>query len=272
MKPENSSSSAKKPNRDEFGASAQPPYVALIGDIVASRGISGSNREELQRLLGKELDALNGHFGPRTFAARMVQTAGDEVQALLRSATPVVDVVRVITDRLYGSAEPQYIVFGIGRGPLSTGPVPRHPDQASNPALLDGPCFHHARKALKRARKRRSWTSVQGFGDEADQVLDSLFELMGAIHSRWTAKQSLYAVYTRKKYSQNTYAQKDVADGLRGDLGGKSRVSPSVVSESLKAAHFEAILRGELAAKAVLESLDREAGMLPDGEAGAPRR
>jgi hypothetical protein len=210
-------------------------YLALIGDLVASR--QNPRRVELQETLQRLLFELNRELGPRALAAPLALTAGDEVQGLFRdverSVQPgVVGALQKLTDELAPLEQP--IVFGLGFGPLSTGPLPPPPGQAENPALLDGPCFHHARTALERAQKHGRWVMCVGFEPTMDKVLDSQFELMGAIRAGWTAKQRVYAGEKRQLE-------------LQKDLAQRHNVSPSVVSESLKAASFEAIQRGEYA-------------------------
>ena len=107
-------------------------------------------------------------------------------------------------------------------------------------AQLDGECFHRARAALEQAQSRNSWVVVSGLGERFDESLTALFELMGVVRSGWTRKQALYTAKARSK------SQKDVA--------AESGVSPSVVSESLKAAKFEPLLRAEAAAKRIFGS------------------
>jgi hypothetical protein len=223
-------------------------YLALIGDLVASR--LNADRAGVQAALGALLADLNRELGPEVLAAPFVLTAGDELQALFRIPAPAVGAVQELTDALAITPLEQPIVFGLGLGSLSTGALPPPPAQAESAALLDGPCFHQARAALERAQKGRGWAACGGFGDDYDRVLDGLFELMGAIRGGWTAKQRLYAM-ERRRLDQ----QKEVAE--------QHRVSPSVVSESLKAASFDAILRGEEAARVLLVRAVREA------EAGA---
>ena len=216
-------------------------YTALIGDLVNSR--ESEDRADVQREVTRKIDELNASLGD-SLAARLRLTAGDEIQGLLSSPSDLVGIVQSIRDHLFGAptdgARPleQLVAFGAGRGPLTTGPLSgsAHPDVA----LLDGPCFHRARSALARAQKRRSWTAFEGFG-EFDLVLDSLFGLMGAVRDHWTPRQSRYTVLARVHGLQKTVAE---------ELG----INPSVVSEGLKAARFEEILRGEESARALLSS------------------
>lgn len=225
---------------------AEPPVLALIGDLVASR--EHPRRQEVQAELRRKLAALDEDLGPDVLGAPIALGAGDEVQALLRVPSHAVRVVQELTDHLqtapleHGPLE-QEIAFGLGWGALSTGPLPPPPARAESTALLDGPCFHAARTALERAQKQRLWVACGGLGGSRDLVLESLFELMGAIRGRWAPMQSRYALQMRRHGQQK---------GVAEEFG----VSPSVISESLKAARFEAVLRGEEAARALLSALD----------------
>jgi len=223
-----------------------PAFAALIGDLVASR--DNARRAEVQQALQAELRALNAALGPDVLAAGFKLTAGDEIQALFHRPSSLVGAIRTITDALQLAPLRQPIAFGVGWGTLSTGAIDADVALSdADVALLDGPCFHRARESLARSQDRKAWAAFEGFGEERDRVLDSLFELMGAIRGDWTPTQSRYAVDVRTLGQQKKVAQE------RG-------VSPSVVSESLKAARFETLLRSEQTGELVLRDFEREQG------------
>ncbi|HEX6882802.1 MAG TPA: SatD family protein [Planctomycetota bacterium] len=221
----------------------KPVSIALTGDLVASRAMDPSDRDRLQGQVLATLGELNGELGPECLAAPLTLTAGDEIQGLFRRSTRLVEAIQEITDRLFGCGAFPYLVFGLGRGPLTTGSVPAPPAQAPNPAWLDGPAFHHARAALETAQRKGVWACFEGFGALEDELLDALFALMGAVRSRWAAEQGRTSYEARR-----TALQKDLAD--------RRQVSPSVVSESLRAANHRVILAGEEAARKLLASLE----------------
>ena len=228
----------------KFASKAEPRYLALIGDLVGSR--ASDERQEAQETLLGTIRTINADLAPRqVLAAEVALTAGDEIQALLRRPEAAVDVMAAIGDFFYGATSA--MVFGLGLGELSTGPIGPAPELAPNVAHLDGSCFHAAREALERARHRKSWACVEGLEAGDALALESLFELMGAIRKGWANMQGNYAYWMRRKE-----LQKEVAE-LKG-------VSPSVVSESLRAAHYEAIRRGEDAAKRLLQRALPEPG------------
>ncbi|GJM20599.1 MAG: hypothetical protein DHS20C15_05140 [Planctomycetota bacterium] len=215
--------------------------LALIADLVASR--QSPERAALQDALGELLERLNFEQA-QAFAAPMVQTAGDELQALLHPlhAEHALTLVREVSDALFGRRFQQRVVFGLGLGTLSTGPLPTD-GAAPNVALLDGPCFHRARAALEEAQRTSRWAIVKGFARSGfhahlDELLSMHFELVGTLRQGWTPLQAHYAAAVRRELSADGRgAQKRVAE--------IESVNPSVISESLKASHFDVVLRAE---------------------------
>ncbi|MEM9380256.1 MAG: SatD family protein [Planctomycetota bacterium] len=198
------------------------PYVALIADLVASRALD--DRAAVQERLRASLAAWSRRLA-RSTVAPLALTAGDEFEGLFHDPGPVFDVVRGVTDDL----GPVRIRFGLGLGALATA-VPSD-RRRRRVAELDGPAFHAARDALDRASDRGLWMAFSGWGDAQDGVLEGLGELLGVLRDQWTEKQARTVLAARDA------PQKDVAAAFG--------VSPSVVSESLKAARFEAVLRAE---------------------------
>lgn len=219
--------------------STSPAFVALTGDLVASRLQPPESRTDVQQKVLGFLEGMNGKLGDQ-LARPLVLTAGDEIQGLLRVPSEVVRIIQELRDFLDGATEPgQEIVFGIGRGTLSTGLLP----EARYVGQLDGPCFHRARSMLERAKKERIWATFEGFGELEDVALNSLFELMGAIRDRWTLIQSKTALHSRRL-------------GKRIEVARYLGVSPSVVTESLQASRFRAVENGEAAARRILARFD----------------
>jgi hypothetical protein len=199
--------------------------VALIGDIVASRELE--DRAGFQRRLKGLLGELNRTLGPGILVAPLALTAGDELQGLFRRPEAVVEATALLDEGL----RPARILFGVGWGGLST-------EASERVAEMDGVSFHRARAALAEAARGDAWAVARGFGETEDRMLSALFRLLGVLRSRWTEKQAGYAAAAR------TRLQKEVAAAFG--------VSPSVVSESLKAAAFDAVREGEEALSAYL--------------------
>ncbi|QDU68001.1 SatD family protein [Engelhardtia mirabilis] len=217
----------------QFGSETE--VLALIGDIVRSRELP--DRAQVQERLGACVDALAQRLPAGVVLAGPTLTAGDEVQLLLapEGASAAVQAIRLLD----GAVRPARMSFGIGWGRLST-PIE---DGAQAPiGRLDGPCFHAARSALEAAREQGRWVMTAGWSTPSGaMILDGLFALLGHQRAGWTDKQASTVAAARDRM------QKDVAE----ELG----VQPSVVSERLKAAGFEACVAGERSAELLLAQL-----------------
>lgn len=236
----------------------QELFVALIGDIVASRELHAKQREELQSSLRAWLDQLNEELGSSALAAPLTLTAGDEIQGLFRKPGATVRVVQDLADRMCQLDYQPHVLFGVGRGALTTGKVPRSLARAKSPALLDGPAFHQARMALEHVQDEGGWARFSGFGESEedcvpDQVLDALFGLMGAIRDRWTVTQA-HISFRMLESSTDLATQRSVTQKV---VAKKMRVNPSVISESLKASRHFVLRESEEAARGFLASLPR---------------
>lgn len=214
----------------KFGTKGEP-YLALIGDVEASRRLE--RRAELQRELARATERVNKVLGP-ALAAPLTLTAGDEIQGLFREPDAVVGAIVAVADAVH----PARLIHGLGLGTLET-------DLGPDPALLDGPCFHRAREALLEARGEGSWLVARGLGEAGDVVVSALFRLLGELRSGWTETQAEYVRQARGR------PQKEVAERLRK--------AESTVSESLKAAGFQAVLEGERALRVALHLFARGA-------------
>lgn len=213
-----------------FANIAEHSFLALIGDLAGSRRLP--DRADTQRRLEEALAALNERQAGGSPAARFVITAGDEFQGLLRRPEAVLDALLFLEER-----EPAVrIRYGIGWGSLAT---PLRPDALG----MDGPCFYLAREALMTGKRDDRWVTARGFGAAEDAVLDALFSLLGALRAGWTRTQARTVALARAAEREGR-TRRSVADGLG--------VSPSVVSEALKAARWEAAREGEAALRRAL--------------------
>ncbi len=199
-------------------SSGQQTYVAVIGDLIASRALA--DRAGAQERVIEALATANERWAD-ALAARFVVTLGDEFQGLLIRPDPLVDVVSTV-ERALGGLRVRY---GVGSGELRT-PLR---DEAIG---MDGPCFHRAREAVERGKHDDRWITVAGFGDERDALLNGVLRLMGSVRGSWTAVQA-ETVFAAREAAE----QKEVARG-RG-------VSEATVSKALKAAHYDAYIEGE---------------------------
>lgn len=206
---------------EEFGS--RDELAALTADLVGSRGLA--DRDAVQRRLRATLAAVPAVVGPERLVAGPSLDRGDEVQLVARDAFTAFRALLYLADAI----RPVELTFGIGLGPLTTAL-----EQPVQPVgQLDGPCLHHAREALDRARADGRWGAVAGLRDaDLGLAADGLIALLGALRRGWTEKQAVAVAEARTgRY------QKDIA----ADLG----VAPSVISERLKAAHWDAVQWGE---------------------------
>lgn len=216
-------------------------YVAILGDLVGSRDVP--DRAELQR----ELKRILGRFeveqpvrGLRRAGPEI--TAGDEFQLLLAAEVPGTAVMTYLTE-LTEDLPQTRIAFGVGLGALSTdlgGPVRE----------LDGPCFHRARHALETAKRKGLWAMVAGLPSPLEEAANAILRLTGDIRATWTDRQ-LEMIRRRRRFP----VQKDIAQQLA--------VSPSVVSEVLKAARHDAIQGAEHVVASLLNRATDPEGFAP---------
>ncbi|MEZ5063307.1 MAG: SatD family protein [bacterium] len=230
-------------------------YFAVIGDLVASR--ESADRPRLQ----ERLRAILGEVGPaladRSLRAGPSISAGDSFQALFDApdapgdsrgpaGAGVVELLREVSERL----EPDPVAFGLGFGEVTT-PVIGVPVHE-----VDGPCFHRARAALAVAKREDRWAFALAHDPEGDAVVswvsavNATLRAAGDQRRRWTERQR--EVVRARRAGR---LQKEVAEELD--------VSPSVVSEVLKAARFDLVLELDAAAATLLDFVPRLTGRNP---------
>lgn len=158
-------------------------YVALIGDVIASRRLPASARQRLQRNLRAVLAELDQRWREAR-AARFAITLGDEFQGLLRSAAPVWQIAHTVRARC---PDVDWVIAA-GRGALATAPL----RNATAPEL-DGPCFHEARAALREAQRERRVLAFGGF----PPPLTELTHYYSALYWSWTRRQRQAAAWLR---------------------------------------------------------------------------
>ncbi len=272
---------------------AEQLYVALIGDLVASR--EQPDRAAVQERLLAAVAAVR----PRVlWAAPLGVTAGDEVQALLtaeRAETAVAAVTALSEGLVDPDGDPRTSVgtpvrFGLGFGALTTRHDTADDLAETSPALLDGPCFHHARGALERARAEHRWVCVRGADGDPDaseaKSLDALFALMGVVRAGWTATQVRYVTAWREELHRRVVEsvepkrrggppvvfvgdmRRDVlaklARGLRSRVAEATDKSPSVITQAFQSASLDEILDGEEAARLLLRRMGGRAVEMRD--------
>lgn len=188
-------------------------YLAMIGDVVGSRGVQ--DRRELQDRLRKMIELANAHFS-EIIASSFVLTIGDEFQGLLRSVGQI-DRLQAL---LRSAVHPVELRIGLGVGRLDT--------PLESPALgMDGPCFHRARMAIERAEARATLLEVEA---QAEAESFGVYAwLSAALRRRWTERQRQVVDLAMSGKSGKAIA---------AELG----ITPSAVSQHLQAAEAGAII------------------------------
>jgi len=187
-----------------------PAYLAIIGDVVASR--QEQDRPALQLKLAQALEAANVRY-PQAIAAGFTLTVGDEFQGLLHTSDPLLQLLA----GLRSAVHPVELRFGLGAGPLST---PLQPVALG----MDGPCFHRARQAIERAEASATPIEV----DPGAPALTIYSQLYGALRLRWTERQ------------------RQVHDLAAGGLAGKQIAQQLGITASAISQHLQASDRNRL--------------------------
>jgi hypothetical protein len=176
-------------------ARASQLYVAVIADMVGSRGVPRPQRRILQKQFAGLIASLNRDYR-KAIASRFVITLGDEFQGLLSSAATIPDLIW----RLEQDLPQREFRVGIGLGALDT-PLQKY---ALN---IDGPALHTARAAIEHAKKAKALGGVfRGFG-ELDDILSGVASLLWFQRSRWTQPQRNIANLLRQGMSQTEVAE-----------------------------------------------------------------
>lgn len=179
-------------------------YVAVIGDIVASKAIG--ERAEVQHRLERALHDINEACAA-DIASRFMITLGDEFQGLLRTGAQAAELIERIERAMY----PVRVRFGLGVGAITT------EIDAERPLGADGPAYHGARRAVEalKASERKRMESrtgarieIAGYPDVAE-VVNTIFALNTALKSRWAQRQrEVVSAYLECGGTQSEVAQR----------------------------------------------------------------
>src|SRR5579863_3667213 len=153
-------------------------YLAIIGDIVASRRFSPKCRRLVQEKFLALINSLNHEFAS-ALVAKFTVTSGDEFEGLLYSSSAP-DVLPAIIWQVdhafvdlaqYNNDDPIEVRTGIGLGTIDTA-------IAGNPNVIDGPAFHAAREAIRQAAKKKSLGGAfAGFSEPYNTILNGIARL-----------------------------------------------------------------------------------------------
>lgn len=219
----------------------EPRYVAIIGDIVASRRFSPTCRRMVQEKFLALIHSLNREF-TAALAAQFTVTSGDEFEGLLTSSS-VPEVLPAIIWQVdqafvelatYNNDDPIEVRTGIGLGTIDTA-------IGANPNVIDGPAFHAAREAIRLAAKKKSLGGVfAGFGESHNTILNGLARVLHYQRARWSPQQHRLALLLHR--------------GLRKtDAAMELGLSKQAVTAYAQTAGWQAYVEGESALSRAIE-------------------
>ncbi len=168
-----------------FFSFSNNPYVAIIGDMKASKGIE--NRREVQKKLKQALEEINKKY-EQDISSKFIITLGDEFQGLLCNGANAMLIISEIERKIY----PVRMRFGIGVGSITT-------DINKEMSIgADGPGYYKARNAieyLKDNEKRKQISvsdirvEVEGENQATTIMMNSILTLMTVIKDSWSIRQ-----------------------------------------------------------------------------------
>lgn len=206
----------------------------MIGDMVASRKLSATQRSSVQRRFGTLIESLNRKFAKRLLA-RFVITLGDEFQGLIRDPVIIPDVIWEVQTEL---RKPD-IRLGFGFGSIVTD-IPR---AAIN---VDGPALHRARAAIETAHRKKQLGGVfLGFGSEMDAILDGFARILRAHRDRLTDRQLEVAAALRAGANQERAA-------------AAFRITPQAISDHVSSIAWHAYHEAENGWRAAFQIVARQ--------------
>lgn len=206
-------------------------YLAIIGDIVDSKNITGELRKQVQYKLEDTLDSVNQQY--RDFiVSDFLITLGDEFQGLLRPNAPVYEIISHIVEGINPEPSKEKYVelrFGIGLGRILT-------DIKSVALGMDGPAFHYARNALELSHSRKGHAIVfsaepDTISEQNESAINAFLGLLAVSRKFWIHKASKFnEILPHLRERKN---QKDIASLLN--------CSQPLVSKQVASAYWNEI-------------------------------
>jgi hypothetical protein len=198
-------------------------YVALLADIIGSRSLPPRDRARLQDDLREALHAVNRRWRPK-IAAGFAIARGDEIQGLLKDASPVWDIVHWLRQ-----AFPTVNwIMACGLGPITTA-------LAHTAVEVDGPCFHAASAALEDAKRHRQVFVFRGF----PPAVDGLAAYYSGLYWSWTPRQRRQAAALRM-------------DDARTPQVERVKVHPTAISHMKRRMAWPLVAEGDRMLRAAL--------------------
>ena len=188
-------------------------YLAIIGDIVDSKKITGEQRKQLQYRLEETLDSVNQLYTDYIVSDFLI-TLGDEFQGLLRPNAPLYEIISRVVEGINTEQDKNKLVevrFGIGLGRILT-------DIKKVALGMDGPAFHYARIALDLGHSKKGHAIV--FRGEPSTILEqdettinTLLGLLAVTRKFWIHKAGKFNEIL--PYLRENKNQSDIANLLK---------------------------------------------------------
>lgn len=174
---------AKNRLLDRYQASQGPLAWALVADLEGSREVA--DRAALARALETALREIREISGPdaRAWIAPLESVRGlDELSGVLSRPGPALAAVFHLARELW----PHRFRFALAWGDLDVG------FDSGQAGAMDGPAFHRAADALRRARRQRLPLALQvpGWPEEAVALVEDAVRLHTALTAAWTPRQA----------------------------------------------------------------------------------
>ncbi|MDX1590649.1 MAG: SatD family protein [Balneolaceae bacterium] len=148
-------------------------YIAIIGDIEASKELDKSTRaqtqEVLDRLFKEKVTKDEGVVSPYTL------TLGDEFQALYDRADYLFHHIWTVAAAIY----PVMVRWSIGSGDIDT------KINRERSVGMDGPAFHKARNGMEQLKKEQQLFRIETGDELYDSIANSSLKLLTASIRSW---------------------------------------------------------------------------------------
>lgn len=204
-------------------------YV-LLGDIVSSKKIN--DRAKFQKKLIKVCNITNQNYENDLIAKMKIIKGSDEIGCLLRSISPLYNIIDEISADLY----PIKIRFVLVYGKIDTGFATYDISQ------MDGPAFHLASRLMDDLKRDKLIFNMSTSNKILDTLISNNINLIYILKEKWSpTKIEIIRAYERWG------EQRKVAN----ELG----ISQQTVSYHFKSSKWKEIKKMETELKLSLESL-----------------
>lgn len=154
-------------------------YIAIIGDLEASKQLDKSARHKTQMVL-EEL-FTEKRFSREGVVSPYTLTLGDEFQALYEDAGNLFHHIWIVTAAIH----PVKIRWAIGTGEIDT------PVNKKRSLGMDGPAFHKARNGIEILKKEKQLFRVETGETLYDTLANSSLKLLTADLRTWKKNRFL---------------------------------------------------------------------------------